>query len=82
MGLFDSFTQSLEPVVSQAASLLEDVTSQFKSGALSKSEYDELTADILDYSKISANITDMIRQQEIYDAFQQLLSIVSLVKSI
>lgn len=82
MSYFQDFVQDADPIISHSAQLLEETTTQYQSGALSKAEYTELTSDILDYNHIIANITDMARQQYIYDSFQKLLSIVTTILSL
>jgi len=80
MSYFDSFTQDADPIVSHSAQILEETTTQY--GALSKAEYTELTGDLLDYNHVIANVTDIARQQYIYDSFQKMLTIVSTVLSL
>jgi hypothetical protein len=82
MTYFQDFTQSIDPIISHAAELLEDTTAQYKAGAITKDEYDELTGDILDYDQIVINITDMVEKQEIYDAFQKLIAIVGAISKL
>jgi len=82
MGLFDQFLGSSDPLIQQAASLLNDATNQYKAGSLTKDEYNELCGNILDFNQISATITDMSRKQEIWDAFQAMMNIVEAATSL
>lgn len=79
---FQQYTVSNDAVISKAAHLLEETTTQYTNHQLSKTEYDELCADILNFQQVHANIQDMNRVQAIINAFNAMLSIVSIVKSI
>jgi len=79
---FDKFTGSNDATIQKTSSLLEQVTSQYKAGALSKGEYEELCGDLLDTQVIENNITDMRRKQELLDAYQALSAIVSTIISL
>ena len=82
MTYFDQYSNSPDPAIQHAADLLEDATTKYKSGLISKDEFTELSGDILDFQTISANINDMIRKQEIYDAYQSLSQIVTTILSL
>ena len=82
MTYFDQFRSSNDSVIQQAANMLEDATARYQAGTLAKNEFTELSNDILDFQHIAANISDMVRQQAIYEAFQQLSTIVSTILSL
>lgn len=82
MNYFQDFVQDADPIVSHSAQILEETTAQYQSNALSKSEYIELTNDLLDYNHVIANISNMDRQQLINNAFQKMISIVSTIISL
>ena len=82
MGQFDQFINHSDPIISKAGSDLDVATSDLKVGSLTKAEYDEICGDILDESMLASLIKDMVRLQEIYDAFKELTSIVSTITSL
>ena len=82
MSYFDIFSNSNDRVIKNAADLLEQTTAQYKNKTISKDEYLELCNDIIDYERIEDSISDMVRRQAVYDAFQQLLHIVSTVSKL
>jgi hypothetical protein len=82
MGQFDQFINHSDPIISKAGSDLDVATSDLKVGSLTKAEYDEICGDILDESMLASLIKDMVRLQEIYDAFKELASIVSTITSL
>ncbi len=79
---FDVFQYSHLSEVTEAARLLKQVTQSYQVNTISKIEYEELCADILDYNRISATISDMTRLQGIQNAFRQLASIVSTIAAL
>ena len=82
MSQFDQYTGNSDPIISQAGSDLETITADFKAGNITKAEYDELSGDILDSSRIVAQMNDMVRRQAIFDAFSKLANIVSVISSL
>ena len=47
MTIFDKYLQSGDPLVQQAAQLLDEATTKFKAGQMSEAEYKEVAQDIL-----------------------------------
>jgi hypothetical protein len=82
MGQFDQFINHSDPLISKAGSDLDVATTDLNAGSLTKAEYDEICGDILDESMLASLIKDMVRLQEIYNAFKELASIVSTITSL
>ena len=79
---FDQFLSSDEPAVQEAAKMLNLATSELHLDKLTPKEYSEIANNLLDFSKISATISDKIRQQKIYDLFTKMLSIAETIKKL
>jgi len=82
MSLFDKWLGSNDDAIKQAAILADEATTNYKNQQLSIAEYKELTSDILDYQTIVSNITDMVRKQAIYDAVNDMITVVETVTSL
>ena len=75
MSYFDAQMQHPDPVVQDAAGLLEQFTQQLQAGEMTEVEYKELTYDLLDMQRIDEMALDLQRKTQIAQAFQQLLQI-------
>ncbi len=82
MSQFDTFINSPDNLISQAASMLNEVSLEYQEGHITKAEHDELCGDILDFQKIQTLVTNMDRREEIYSAFKALSSIVGIISSL
>ena len=82
MSLFDKFLQSNDDIIKEAANLADQATIQYNSQQITLGEYKELCNDILDYQKVVALVTDMVRRQIIWDAFQAIGNVVNTVSGI
>jgi hypothetical protein len=82
MGLFDQWIQSSDDVIQNAANMVDQATTNYQTKQISLAEYRELCSDILDYQNIAATISDVIRRQAIWDAFQAIVAIVNTVSGL
>lgn len=82
MSQFDKFMQSSDQLIQNAATMVDQATTEYNNKNLTLFEYKEICSDVLDFEHISMIVTDMIRKQEIYNAFQEISSIVSIVSSL
>jgi len=79
MSQFNKYIGSNDPIISNAAENMSIATVDYQAGIITKAEYDELCGDICDSSTIASQVSDIIRIQTIYDAFNTLLKIASLL---
>ena len=70
---------SPDPVIQQAAATANEYTELFKSGQLSKDEYQQLMADIAVTARINQSMNDMERLQKLNTAITGLINLASLV---
>lgn len=70
---------SPDPVIRQAAETANEYTELFKSGQLSKEEYQQLMADIAVTARINQSMNDMERLQMLNTAITGLINLASLV---
>jgi hypothetical protein len=70
---------SPDPVIQQAAATANEYTELFKSGQLSKDEYQQLMADIAVTARINQSMNDMERLQMLNTAITGLINLASLV---
>lgn len=77
MTYFGEFTQNNDTIIAQAANLAEQAATAYKAGNLTQSEYLELCANLFDFHTIAAEVTDMVRKDAIYAAFQAMIEIAS-----
>ena len=80
--LFDDFLNTNNPLVNRAAALLQQATLTYQVGNMTKDEYTEVCNDLLDTNILLANINDIVKKQEIVDAYRALASIVSTIISV
>lgn len=71
--------QHPDPVVGEAAALLQQFTDQLNAGELSEQEYQQLAYDVLDMQRIDQLAIDLNRKVEIARAFQQLMQIAGII---
>jgi hypothetical protein len=71
-----------DPVVSNAARQINDLTTMKNEGQISASEYTELCANALELSAIEKDMSDLSRRQTIVDAFQKLASLAGVVSKV
>jgi hypothetical protein len=79
MNYFDELLQSNDDLIKNAATMLDQITSQYQTKQITEAEYRELCNNVLDYQQVVSNVTDMDRKQLIWTAFQQLYTIVSAI---
>lgn len=69
---------SQDPVIKQAAATANEYTELFKSGQLSKDEYQQLMADIAITARINQSMDDMARLAMLNTAITGLINLASL----
>ena len=79
---FNSYVNHPDPVVAETAQQLQKIADAYQQKQMSQQEYDELCADVLNFERVIQLTNDVNRQTEIYQAFQQLLQIVSVIKTL
>jgi hypothetical protein len=77
-----TLVRSSDPVIANTANLTIRTMASFKSGEISATEYKELMANILDLNNIIRLTSDMNRQNEIANAFNQLKDIAGILVSL
>jgi hypothetical protein len=76
---FEIQTQHPDPMVAEAALLLQQFAEQLEAGEMTNEEYKQLTYDLLDMQHIDKLAMELNRKVEIAKAFQQLLQIAGLI---
>lgn len=79
MSHFDAQTNHPDPVVAEAATMLQQFSAQLEAGELSETEFKELTYDLLDMQRIDKLALDLQHKADIQKAFQQLLQIAGMI---
>jgi hypothetical protein len=82
MSLFDQWMQSSDDAIQSAATMVDHATTNYQTKQISLAEYRELCSDILDYQNIAATISDLVRRQAIWDAFQGITAIINTVSGL
>jgi len=82
MSEFQQFTNSEDDIVREASILLQKTTEEFKAGNITEDEYKELCENILDFDRVSANMTDLARKQDLYEIFHELSGIFTVLLGI
>ena len=78
MNFYDQM-QHPDPVVAEAAAMLQDFTDQLNAGQMTEQEYRQLTYDVLDMQRIDELAIDLNRKVAIQRAFQQLVQIAGII---
>ena len=78
----DTFIQSPDPIIANAATLTNNAVASLKAGQITADEYSELLANILDFTTVVGLTNDMNRQNQIANAFNQIKNIASILTSI
>jgi len=76
---FQDFLKDDDATVRRVSKVLAELTEAFELKSISREEYDELTADILDVGKIDDLATSVEQKAKLEEAFDALASIVGTV---
>lgn len=76
---FESQVNSSDPVVSEAAKMMQMYSEQLKKGDISQEEYKDLAQSVLNHQRVMEIVSDMKRCNEIFKAFQEMMQIASVI---
>lgn len=85
MSIFDQVQdlfESSNPSIAERAEFVKEYSEKLNQGEILIDEYDELMGDILNLAAIEAKSDDLDEKMEMKKAFDRLMEVVKIVKSV